>query len=150
MVQNYVVGLAFDKPAQKVALIEKRRPIWQVGKLNGVGGKLEFGELPVDAMVREFYEEAGVITETTDWHYMGSLSRPNDFKLYVFRMFSDDVHEVSSQTDEVVSLYNVDLNRFMETGVANLAWLLAAALDPTCATFKLGVEYDKESDLTQE
>lgn len=65
--QHYVVGYAFRPDMGAVALIEKRKPAWQVGKLNGVGGKIEPGETPVEAMVREFKEEAGVWIEAMRW-----------------------------------------------------------------------------------
>jgi 8-oxo-dGTP pyrophosphatase MutT (NUDIX family) len=48
------------RPDSFVALIRKVRPSWQAGLLNGVGGHIESGETPHDAMVREFEEEAGV------------------------------------------------------------------------------------------
>jgi len=42
-----------------VLLVKKKNPPWQVGKYNLVGGKIEPGESPVDAAIREFIEEAG-------------------------------------------------------------------------------------------
>ena len=59
-VMKYVVGYCFDPYFEHVVLIEKARPEWQAGKLNGVGGKIEPKETPRRAMVREFQEEAGV------------------------------------------------------------------------------------------
>jgi hypothetical protein len=49
---KYVVGLAFDDEG-RVALIEKNRPAWQRGLLNGIGGKIEGDEMPVETMIRE-------------------------------------------------------------------------------------------------
>ena len=57
---KYVVGFLFSPKHDWVVLIEKLRPKWQVGLLNGVGGHIESGELSYKAMVREFHEEAGV------------------------------------------------------------------------------------------
>jgi 8-oxo-dGTP diphosphatase len=62
----YVVGFAFD-PLKKVYLIRKTKPAWQRGLLNGIGGKIEFGESSVRAMSREFHEEAGVMIEPDRW-----------------------------------------------------------------------------------
>ena len=43
----------------EVLLIEKTRPNWQKGKLNGIGGHIEPGETPQQAAKREFDEETG-------------------------------------------------------------------------------------------
>ncbi len=65
-IAEYVVGYCFSHDFSMVALIKKLKPAWQKGKLNGVGGKLEPGESPREAMAREFNEEAG-ITTSPDW-----------------------------------------------------------------------------------
>lgn len=62
----YVVGFAFD-PLGKVYLIRKNRPTWQVGLLNGIGGKVEPFESSIAAMSREFFEECGVDVPTDRW-----------------------------------------------------------------------------------
>ena len=40
-------------------VIKKERPVWQAGLLNAIGGHVEKGEYPVEAMQREFLEETG-------------------------------------------------------------------------------------------
>ncbi len=52
---------------KQVALITKNKPSWQANKLNGIGGKIESGETPSEAMAREFEEETGVITSPNEW-----------------------------------------------------------------------------------
>ena len=49
---NYVLGFAFNKNFREVLLILKNKPQWQKGLYNGIGGKIEEGELPIEAMVR--------------------------------------------------------------------------------------------------
>jgi 8-oxo-dGTP diphosphatase len=66
-VAEYVVGYCFNEDFSEVALIEKRKPAWQAGKLNGIGGKVEPGENIVEAMAREFEEEAGVYIGAALW-----------------------------------------------------------------------------------
>ena len=62
----YVVGFLFNPDMTEVVLIKKNRPDWQKGLLNGVGGKIESGEDPITAMIREFKEETGV--EIYNWN----------------------------------------------------------------------------------
>lgn len=56
----YCCGFLFKDDFSEVMLVEKRRPAWQNGLLNGIGGHIEENETPYAAMVREFKEEAGV------------------------------------------------------------------------------------------
>lgn len=63
--KNYVVGFAFND--NHVLLIEKKRPSWQKGSYNGIGGHIEEGETPKAAMVREFEEECGIASMEKDW-----------------------------------------------------------------------------------
>jgi 8-oxo-dGTP diphosphatase len=58
--QEFVVGFLFSRCEQRVVLIEKNRPEWQAGLLNGPGGKIEPGETTLEAIRREFREEAGL------------------------------------------------------------------------------------------
>lgn len=44
----------------EIILIQKDRPSWQKGKLNLPGGKIEQGECPKEAAVREIREETGL------------------------------------------------------------------------------------------
>jgi 8-oxo-dGTP diphosphatase len=44
--QTYACGFLFSLDRTRVLLIRKRRPAWQAGRLNGVGGKIEPGETP--------------------------------------------------------------------------------------------------------
>lgn len=46
--------------SDKVLLILKERPAWQKGRLNLVGGKVEPGEKPEEAAIRELQEESGL------------------------------------------------------------------------------------------
>lgn len=45
----------------KVLLVEKQKPEWQKGLFNLVGGKIEAGEGPIDAAIRELHEESGLV-----------------------------------------------------------------------------------------
>lgn len=65
----------FDPRFHRVALIRKAKPEWQKGKLNGIGGKIEEGEGPFAAMVREFREETGV--DHRDWGTFAEMTGPD-------------------------------------------------------------------------
>ncbi|HRU10630.1 MAG TPA: NUDIX domain-containing protein, partial [Thermoanaerobaculia bacterium] len=98
---KYVLGFAFDDLG-RVALVQKERPAWQSGKLNGVGGHIEGHEEVLDAMVREFYEETGVTV--VDWDFVGEM-RGADWHVTVLTTVSPEVRNVTTVTDEVVMLY---------------------------------------------
>lgn len=116
----YALGFLFDED-DNVALIEKTRPAWQAGKLNGIGGKVEDGETPRNAMVREFEEEAGGIV--TDWRLFAVLEHDGAF---IFMYASKGYVSIESATDEKVMWYpSQALHRFPV--MPNLRWLVPMA-----------------------
>lgn len=58
MIKEYVVTFLFTTSMDKVWMVEKQKPEWQKGCLNGIGGKIEKDELPKEAAIRELKEEA--------------------------------------------------------------------------------------------
>lgn len=92
----------------KVLLIEKKRGLGK-GLFNGVGGKVEKGEIPLEAAIRECGEEIGVYPRNVEW--MGLLEFYNDNKLYgyvhvfVAHGYTGEIKE----TDEAKPLW-VDIN----------------------------------------
>jgi len=137
---NYVVGFLFDVDRQKLALIAKNRPHWQQGKWNGPGGKLESGETPLEAMIREFREETG--QDIDSWEMFAEL-RTSGGVIYFFRAFSDLVYGVRSRTDEYVALFPV--RALPAALLTNMSWLIPMALsmdaDATCK-FIIREEYE--------
>jgi 8-oxo-dGTP diphosphatase len=60
MLKHYVIAwVQRGNSADDTFLILKDKPAWQVGRLNLPGGKVEEGETPLQAVVRELEEEAG-------------------------------------------------------------------------------------------
>jgi ADP-ribose pyrophosphatase YjhB (NUDIX family) len=98
---QYVAGLMFTKDQRRVALIEKRKPAWQAGLWNAIGGKIEAGETAREAMIREFEEEAGVIYR--NWELVAVLCGP-DFVVHFFAAFSDVALNVRTMETETVCL----------------------------------------------
>jgi len=132
---KYVLGFMFAKDKKRVVLIRKNKPLWQSGKLNGVGGKIEDNENPLQAMIREFEEEVGVKTVETDWNYVCKMHRTTDeeFVCFVFSSFKLDENKPQSLTEELVSIYNLIYNgSVVYTNlpiISNLQWLIPLCLD---------------------
>lgn len=122
--QQYVVGFLFDEEATLVALIKKNRPSWQQGKLNGIGGKIDPGEFPAEAIHREFIEETGV--EINNWTRIVLLDAPH-YNLHIFVSRSNLLFNVKTITDEHVGIYPVsEINRM--NVIPNLRWLIPFAI----------------------
>ena len=58
MEKNYCVCILFNKDLTKTLLIQKAEGKLFAGMFNGLGGKLEQGETPKEACVREIFEES--------------------------------------------------------------------------------------------
>jgi len=125
---NYVLGFLFDDTGSSVVLIQKIKPKWQAGLLNGVGGKIESRETRHDAMVREFKEETGVDSSINDWREFCEMSH-SDFSVFCFIARSTEATEnVKSQETEIVQ--RIALNELADKRcVSNLRWLIELALD---------------------
>lgn len=122
--QEYVAGLLFRGDKREVALIEKRRPEWQRGKLNGIGGKVEPGEEPLQAMHREFREEAG--GHVCDWMQF-AVARGSAWIVHWF-VCCDDTATLKQITDETVDWYATDEVPILPT-VEHLCYLVPLALE---------------------
>lgn len=136
----YTAGFLFDYPVNNVVLIKKMHPAWQEGLLNGIGGKINPGETPLECIRREFNEETGcwvdkwekflILTEDTyDVHFFRSFSKPEEQLL---------VQTVTDETVLVVKLkelfFNFTLQREGWWAVPNLQYIIPMALDPEIRT----------------
>lgn len=65
-----IVANVIHHPDESIFIV-KKKPDWQKGRINFVGGKIEPGESPHEAARREFYEETGL--SWTLPHHMGRL-----------------------------------------------------------------------------
>ena len=126
--KEYVLGFAFNEERTKVVLIGKKRPEYQAGKLNGVGGKLEPAEFACDAMLREFKEETGIQTTHTEWNKVCIISH-RDYKIHVYSLFDDWVfNEAHTTTDEEIMKFNVwDIG--LHSCMNYMKWLIPMILD---------------------
>lgn len=123
-VEEMVVGFLFTTICDIlcVVLIEKQRPEWQKGKLNGVGGHMEKGESPLKTMTREFEEEAGITVD--DWH-VDIIMKSDLWRVYFFSTFApyEIVKNVESKTDEEIIIIPVEKIHEYPV-ISNLKWIV--------------------------
>jgi len=147
----YVVGFCFSEDKKEVALIKKTHPEWQKGKLNGIGGHVLENEAPIDAMIREFAEEAGVLTTPEHWNLFAELGG-NYFHLYCFNCFDDEVMKnITTRTEEEISFYpTLTMKIRDERMISNLSWLLGICLDEDMNRIVVSALYENHEMLTNE
>ncbi|MCK9541092.1 MAG: NUDIX domain-containing protein [Novosphingobium sp.] len=125
--QSYVVGFLFSRNKEKILLIKKNKPKWQEGFLNGVGGKVEKEESPLEAMIREFEEETGIKIDFWE-EYL--IIHSKSFKLYCFKAFSNLIYQTNSITDEPLHMMSLSNTRLEHAPlIPNLRWMIPLALD---------------------
>lgn len=69
-------------------LLGKKKRGFGLGKLNGIGGKLEPGELPEDGIIREVYEEVGLTIPKHALSFAGQIT----FRFPFMETFDHFVH----------------------------------------------------------
>lgn len=140
-IMQYVCGFAFNSPIYNCAnvyLVQEKKPAWQFGKYNGVGGRIESYDKfdAYAAMHREFYEETGVALE---------LSAMNHFLTYDGRAAADPYFvkffSILLTQEECKTLLNKFVNdigermaffpaaKLPDDVIHNLRWLIPYALD---------------------
>lgn len=103
--------------------------------MNGIGGHIELGETPQQAMCREFDEETGLCTLPSWWEQYVCIQNPEAmYELNVFRcvlgapsgrpalLNADDAEPVAWFAVNHIPRYHV---------IPNLKWLIPLALDKT-------------------
>ena len=124
---EYVAGFAFAQ--DQVLLIQKQRPAWQSGRLNGVGGHIEDGESPLDAMHREFQEETGLAyhKDGPNWNHFATLHvNYGCIWFFYFEGKWEHLRQARSSTDEKLIWCNpASVNIY--NAIPNLTWLLPMA-----------------------
>lgn len=124
--RKYVVGFLFSEDRQWVALIRKTKPEWQAGKLNGIGGKIEWGESHFTAMGREFKEETGLGGVT--WRHFAEMHN-SEVSVYCFTGIAGGRPMLKRTTDEKPDWFIVDGVTQRTDLIPNLRWLIPLALD---------------------
>ncbi len=111
---NYSCAFAVDN-FNNILLIEKNKPKWQAGFLNGVGGKVEFGETTREAMTREFQEETGIYVSKNDWIYVCELfnSIYENSKVAFFIVKLPEIKFENKTDEKLVLVPYEDLGKFI-------------------------------------
>jgi 8-oxo-dGTP diphosphatase len=123
--KSYVAGFYFDKEGKSVALVHKNRPDWQIGQINAIGGKVEPGESPTNAVAREFLEETGI--RVLDWEHVVEIYGPG-WEVYFFRSYGIPSNCKTMEDEEIV-VHSVDDALRLPNLVSNIYWILPLALD---------------------
>ena len=130
--KHYVLGLIFNSDKSQILLINKKRPDWQLGMWNCIGGKIdETDDTPLNAMNRECIEETGM-------NLSGDVRMSNGFihcitlvcpggTLYVYanRLFGS-VIPFKQIEDEKLQVFPVD--SLPEKLMNNLQWIIPFCL----------------------
>lgn len=126
--QLYVCGFLVSRN-DVVVLLRKRKPDWQSGLLNGVGGKVEQGESPLDAMHREWREETYDAAKWP-WRHFCTQTDGLTYGVDFFVARTDELPRLPRTNDvgELIVLRNlVEVINPRSDAVCNLRWLLPLA-----------------------
>lgn len=108
--KEYVLACVFNASLDKILLIQKNRPDYQAGLLNGIGGKIEPNERPIEAIKREVFEETNLNISIDYFEPFGSFGNES-FKVFLFVTKIDNINEAISKTDEEIKI--IEVNKFM-------------------------------------
>ena len=99
---TYVMSVITDPSHEEYVMISKNRPEFLKGKTTFVGGKVEFGEKVVDAMVREAKEECDLDIEPV---MIGNI-HGKDYTVFVFKAVVNNIHDAITVEDEKITVYS--------------------------------------------
>jgi 8-oxo-dGTP diphosphatase len=115
--------LLFVVEPQRILLIEKKRGLG-AGKVNAPGGRIEPGESPIDAAVRELEEELGVRASAVREHGELSFHFVDGYLLHCHVFRADACIGEPIETDEAKPLWTpLDAIPFERMWADDAIWL---------------------------
>lgn len=123
--KHYVLGFIFNKAQDRVLLVEKRKPEWQAGHWNGIGGKIEENDKdPSEAMEREAIEETGITYNFK--HVITHICPGGTVFIFTNLNFLGDGISFSQTEDEQLKIW--DVCNLPNKIMANLLWIIPICL----------------------
>ncbi|PUE67165.1 NUDIX hydrolase [Arcobacter lacus] len=103
---NYVVGIITD--GSKILLLRKNNPDWQKGLYNGVGGKVDLDETPLEAIKRGCQKEVGL--EISNWSEIETIPLQSGVDLtYFFTVIEEEeLKKAQGLEDERVEFFDIN------------------------------------------
>lgn len=131
--QCYVVSFIFTeawRDRREVLLVRKRRPDWQKGLLNGIGGRLlSENEPDYDAASRTVREECGLDLSDQLKLFAECVWTTPPVILYCYYAISGRIYTKSSLKDEKISRYGYPEVLTRKDLVSGVSWLIPLAID---------------------
>ena len=124
------LGIIFNNDLEQVLLVHKNRPAWQKGLINGVGGKIEPGETPLDCMVRECQEETLLDIKPDQWENCATIKEAQesgqDWTIEVFvTSYQGDQSDAQKNDHEEIEWF--PNKQLPDTVISNLHFLIPLA-----------------------
>jgi len=86
------------------------------------GGRCDLNEAPINAAIRETYEETGIIIEEKD--ILGKLSElyvpPSDSFIVPFVAYKEKIHSFKTNPNEVEEVFFIDLHKFVDDNIKKI------------------------------
>ena len=133
MAKNYTICILLNKDLSKTLLIKKVSGKLYGGRFNSLGGKIEEGETPTQACIREVFEESDELIKLTNPKHMATLTFPFENPIHL-HAFYDVISEVQipqnrEGTPEWLPIeFLLDFNNDSVVGDGNLAYFCRLAL----------------------
>ncbi|MFF2531257.1 NUDIX domain-containing protein [Brevibacillus sp. NPDC058079] len=132
--KKYVVAVIFNPTMEETLLLHRNREPY-ANMLNGIGGKIEEGETPNEAFLREMQEETGISSSLIDFYQeMVKMTFPNGVELVCFYAILACEPVIWEKNKEgIVAWYNIEeldllnASHSMLAGDGNISYMIQFA-----------------------